>query len=144
VFLDSGIFIAFLNRGDRHHRKAVALFGGPPIRWVTSALVRSEAYSWFLHRYGEEAARHFRLFVDQLAGLTVLDTDPRHHRDVGKTLDRFRGSKLTYVDASSLAFMAKREIKRAWATDHHLGLTGAEVLPRGRHRYTRPERRPRT
>jgi len=118
------------NRSDRHHAQAVALFGEAPVRWVTSALVRSEAYSWFLHKYGEEAARQFRLFIDQLDGLTVLDTDPRHHAAVGKTLDRFRGAKLTYVDASSLTFMAKREVKRAWATDHHLGLAGAEVLPR--------------
>ena len=130
VFLDSGIFIAFLNRGDRHHAQAVALFGGAPVRWMTSALVRSEAYSWFLHKYGEEAARQFRLFIDQLDGLTVMDTDPDHHADVVKVLDRFRGAKLTYVDASSLAFMSTRDIKRVWATDHHLGLGGAEVLPR--------------
>ena len=131
VFLDSGVFIAFLNRSDRHHAQAVTLFGGPRVRWVTSALVRSEAYSWFLHKYGEEAARQFRLFVDQLEGLTVLDTGASHHADVGSMLDRFRGAKLTYVDASSLAFMAERDIKRAWATDRHLGLSGAEVLPRG-------------
>ncbi|HUG37961.1 MAG TPA: PIN domain-containing protein, partial [Candidatus Limnocylindrales bacterium] len=130
VFLDSGIFIALLNRGDRHHAQAVTMFGGPRVRWLTSALVRSEAYSWFLHKYGEEAARQFRLFIDQLDGLTVLDTDPHHHGDVGRTLDRFRGAKLTYVDASSLAFMAQHDIKRVWATDHHLGLAGAEVLPR--------------
>jgi predicted nucleic acid-binding protein len=131
VFLDSGIFIAFLNRGDRHHAQAVALFGGTHVLWVTSALVRSEAYSWFLHKYGEEAARQFRLFIDQLDGLTVMDTDPDHHGAVVTILERFRGARLTYVDASSLAFMATRGIKRVWATDHHLGLGGAEVLPRG-------------
>lgn len=131
VFLDSGIFIAFLNRKDRHHSQAVALFSGPPVRWFTSALVRSEAYSWFLHKYGEEAARQFRLFIDNLDHLRMFDTDPEHHENVGKVLDRFRGTKLTYVDASSLAFMSRQNIKRAWATDHHLGLTGAEVMPRG-------------
>jgi predicted nucleic acid-binding protein len=130
VFLDSGIFIAFLNRSDRHHASATALFGGPSVRWVTSALVRSEAYSWFLHRYGEEAARRFRLFIDQLDALEVLDTTASHHRNVGKTLERFRGAKLTYVDASSLTFMEGRGVKQVWATDHHLGLGGAEVLPR--------------
>jgi predicted nucleic acid-binding protein len=130
VFLDSGIFIAFLNRSDRYHTQATALFGGPPVRWVTSSLVRSESYSWFLHRHGEEAARQFRLFIEHLDGLTVLDTTPSHHREVGKTLDRFRGAKLTYVDASSLAFIEKRGIEQAWATDHHLGLTGVQVLPR--------------
>ena len=130
AFLDSGIFIAFLNRRDRHHRQAVALFGAPPAYWCTSALVRSEAYSWFLHKYGEEAARTFRLFADSLDGLRVFDTDPEHHREVCKVLDKLRGTKLTYVDASSLALMNRHHIERAWATDRHLGLTGAEVLPR--------------
>ena len=51
VFLDSGIFIAFLNRRDRHHVQATSLFNNPPARWCTSALVRSEAYSWFLHKH---------------------------------------------------------------------------------------------
>ena len=130
VFLDTGIFIAFLNRKDRHHAQAVALFSGPQVRWSTSALVRSEAYSWFLHKHGEEAARSLRLFLDNLEGLQIFETEPRHDDDVSSVLDRLRGAKLTYVDASSLALMAEHAIERAWSTDHHLGLTGIEVLPR--------------
>ncbi|MCG8557150.1 MAG: type II toxin-antitoxin system VapC family toxin [Proteobacteria bacterium] len=130
VFLDTGIFIAFLNRKDRHHTQASALFNGPRPRWYTSMLVRSEAYSWFLHRYGEEAARSFRFFLDSLSGLEVFDADAKHHELVCGVLDRLRGTKLTYVDASSLTLMTRHKIKRVWATDHHLGLTGAEVLPR--------------
>ena len=130
VFLDSGIFIAFLNRRDRHHIQATTLFSNPPPRWYTSALVRSEAYSWFLHKHGEDAARMFRLFADSLNDLHVFDTEPEHHQQTCQVLDRLRGTKLTYVDASSLALMSKYEIRRAWATDHHLGLTGVDVLPR--------------
>ncbi|HSR66947.1 MAG TPA: PIN domain-containing protein [Acidobacteriota bacterium] len=130
VFLDSGIFIAFLNARDKHHARALALFDGPQVRWHTSSLVRSEAYSWFLHKYGEETARQFRLFIDNLDGLVVFDTDPEHHAEVGRTLDSLRGSKLTYVDASSLALMARHGIGQAWATDRHLGLTGIQILPR--------------
>ena len=47
-----------------------------PSRSSTSLLVRAEACSWFLHRYGEEAAPHFQLFIDQLDHLTVLDATP--------------------------------------------------------------------
>ena len=38
--------------------------------------------------------------------------------------------KLTYVDASSLCFMERYHIQQAWSTDHHLAITGAQVLPR--------------
>lgn len=130
TFLDSGTFIAFLNRRDRHHEQVVGLFSGPRPRWSTSVLVRSEAYSWFLHKFGEEAARSFRFMLDSLEGLQIFDADESHHLETCKVLDRLRGAKLTYVDASSLALIARYGIKRVWATDHHLGLTGAEVLPR--------------
>jgi predicted nucleic acid-binding protein len=130
AFLDSGIFVAFLNSRDAWHDQAAALFDASPVRWCTSYLVISESYSWFLHRYGEEAARTLSKFVDNLDGLRVFDVDRNHHSSVGRMLDRLRGSKLTYVDASSLCFMEGHKIRKVWATDHHLGLTGAEVLPR--------------
>ena len=130
VFLDTGIFIAFLVSKDRHHRSALALFGGPTPRWFTSVLVCGEAHAWLLHRRGEEAARQFRWLLDSLEGLVVLDTDRELRDETWRMLDRLRGARLTYVDASSLALMARHGIGTVWASDHHLGLTGAAVLPR--------------
>jgi predicted nucleic acid-binding protein len=130
VFLDSGIFIAFLNARDQWHEQAAALFGMSKPRWSTSYLVVSESYSWFLHRYGEEAARTLSQFIDNLDGLRIFDANRDHHRKVGGMLARLRGSKLTYVDASSLCFMEQHKIRKAWSTDHHLGLTGGQVFPR--------------
>ncbi len=130
VFLDSGIFIALLNRRDTHHAQAIALFGGRKPRWYTSYLVVSETYSWLLHRYGEEAARSFRTLLANLEGLRLCAATDEHHHRVLAMLDRLRGAKLTYVDASSLCLLERHKIKTVWATDHHLTLTGAEVLPR--------------
>ena len=130
VFLDSGIFIALLSRRDQWHERARALFSGVKPRWFTSYLVVSETYSWFLHRHGEEAARSFRVFLDSLAALRILDVTRDHHRQVTRMLDRMRGARLTYVDASSLCLLERYKISKVWATDHHLGLTGAAVLPR--------------
>jgi predicted nucleic acid-binding protein len=130
TFLDSGIFIALMSRKDRWHEQAVALFGGPTPPWSTSVLVISETYTWFLHRMGEEQARAFRTLVDNLKGLRVLDATREHHVAVVRMLDRFRGMKLSYTDASSLVHLEQRKIKCVWSTDHHLGIGGAEVLPR--------------
>ena len=79
---------------------------------------------------GEEQARMFRELVDNLTGLHVFDATREHHAKVVKMLSRFRGTKLSYADASSLVHIDGRKIRRVWSTDHHLGLTGAEVLPR--------------
>jgi predicted nucleic acid-binding protein len=130
VFLDSGIFIAFLNRRDRWHAQARGLFSGKKPRWTTSLLVISETYSWLLYRMGEEAARSFRSLTKNLEGLRILEVTVEHHRAVEGMLDRLRGTKLSYVDASSLSFLERCKIKTVWATDRHLGLTGAEILPR--------------
>jgi predicted nucleic acid-binding protein len=130
VFLDSGILIAFLNARDQWHDQAATLFALGKARWSTSFLVVSEAYSWFLHRHGEEAARSLRGFLDNLDGIRIFNVDMNHHRETLQMLDRLRGAKLTYVDASSLSLMERHKIRKVWGTDHHLGLTGAEVLPR--------------
>jgi predicted nucleic acid-binding protein len=130
VFLDSGIFIAALSRRDRLHTEAAELFGRADTRWMTSLLVVSESYSWFLHRHGEEAARSLRAFIAALKGLVLLPLTLEHHAQTLRMLDRFRGAKLTYVDAASLVLMEQRKIKTVWSTDHHLGLTGAEIQPR--------------
>ena len=129
VFLDSGIFIAFLDRSDHYHAAAARLFAQPPPRWYTSLAVVSEAYGWFLHRLGEDAARTFRLALNDLPRLQLLPLDAAHHEQVEAMLDRFRGRKLTYVDASSLVFLRERRIREVWGTDQDLSLEGATVRP---------------
>jgi predicted nucleic acid-binding protein len=129
VFLDSGIFIAFLDRSDQYHAAAVRLFAVPPRRWYCSMPVISESYGWFLHRLGEEAARTFRLFVEALPRLDLLPVDRVHHAAVARKLDRFRGHKLTYVDASTLVFLEIKKIPEVWGTDRDLGLEGARIAP---------------
>jgi uncharacterized protein len=132
VFLDSGIFIAFLDRSDRHHAVALRLFADPPRRWSTSLAVVSETYGWFLHRLGEDAARTFRLALAELPRLQLLPLTPGHHAAVLLKLERLRGHKLTYVDASSLVFLATLRVGEVWGTDQDLALEGARGVPVGR------------
>jgi len=132
VFLDSGIFIAFLDRSDRHHAAAVRLFADPPRRWSTSLAVVSETYGWFLHRLGEDAARTFRLALQDFPRLQLLGLSAGHHAAVADKLERLRGHRLTYVDASSLVFLRTLRITRVWGTDQDLAVEGARVVPGGR------------
>jgi predicted nucleic acid-binding protein len=134
VFIDSGAFIAFLDRSDRLHEEVVALFARPPRRWCTSVLVLAETYGWFLHRLGEDAARTFRLMTAELPGLVILGVDNRHRSAVDRKLEILRGTKLTYVDASSLVWLASKRITTVWGTDHHLSIEGTKVIPGPPHR----------
>lgn len=132
VFVDSGAFIAFLDRSDHYHQPATRLFADPPRRWFSSLAVVAETYGWFLHRLGEDAARTFRLALGDLPRLRLLPLDADHHTAVLRKLDRFRGRRLTYVDASSLVFLGTLAISEVWGTDHDLALEGARVVPGGR------------
>ena len=129
VFLDSGIFIAFLDRSDRFHSAALELFSNPPRRCHTSLAVVSENYGWFLHRLGEEAARSFRLALGDFTWLTQQALDAAHHAAVLSKLERLRGHKLTYVDASSLVFLTRLRIHEVWGTDRDLSIEGARIVP---------------
>jgi predicted nucleic acid-binding protein len=131
AFLDSGIFIAFLDRSDRFHGAAVELFSNPPRRCHSSLAIISETYGWFLHRLGEEAARSFRLALADLPWLTLQALDTAHHAAVLGKLERLRGHKLTYVDASSLVFLSRLRIREVWGTDRDLSIEGARVVPTG-------------
>jgi predicted nucleic acid-binding protein len=131
VFLDSGIFIAFLDRSDRFHPGAVELFSNPPRRCHTSLAVVAETYGWFLHRLGEEAARAFRVALADFSWLTLQALDTGHHAAVVQKLERLRGHKLTYVDASSLVLLSRLRIRVVWGTDKDLTIEGARVVPMG-------------
>lgn len=131
AFLDSGIFIAFLDRSDRFHSAAVELFSHPPRRCHTSLAVVAETYGWFLHRLGEDAARTFRLALADFSWLTLQPLDADHHVAVATKLERLRGHRLTYVDASSLVFLTRLRIRVVWGTDLDLSFEGARVVPTG-------------
>lgn len=131
MFCDSGIFIAFLDRSDRHHEVAVGLFSDPPLRWFSSLAVVSETYGWFLHRLGEDAAHAFRVALAEFPRLRLLPIDEAHHAAVVRKLGRLRGRRLTYVDASSLVFLERSKIGEVWGTDFDLAIEGARVVPGG-------------
>jgi predicted nucleic acid-binding protein len=129
AFLDTGILIAFLDRTDRYHSDAVGLFAAPPRRWCTSLGVVAEAYGWFLHRLGEDSARRFRLLLADLQGLDLLSIDRGVHDLAVTKLEKLRGHKLTYIDASSLVLIGRHRIDEVWGTDRDLALEGARIVP---------------
>ena len=82
-----------------------------------------------MQRLGEEAARTFRLALAEFSWLTLQALDTEHHAAVLRKLELLRGHKLTYVDASSLVFLARLRVREVWGTDRDLSIEGARVVP---------------
>ena len=129
VFIDSGIFIAYLNRRDRWHQQAIYLFQEKNAMLYTSELVISETYSWFLHQAGEEMARQFRFFIKAIPKLKVLLGSDESYQKTSGVLEKHRGAKVSYVDAASLVLLDSHKIDTVWSTDYHLSLTGRKIKP---------------
>ena len=71
------------------------------------------------------------MLLGDLSRLELLAVDVAHHRAVCRTLDRYRGRKLTYVDASSLAGALTPRVSqvpatfcRAGSSSYRFGLSG--------------------
>ena len=72
----------------------------------------------------------FRLALADFTWLKLLPLDADHHAAVVRKLERLRGHKLTYVDASSLVFLGQLRIGEVWSVDRDLAIEGARVAPR--------------
>jgi predicted nucleic acid-binding protein len=128
VVLDSGFFVALMVRKDRYHAVAAQLLNENTGRLLVTTLVLSETYSHLLHTFGEDAARDFRGLYSNLNVLQIELVDTRSLTKAEALLDRFRGVKLTMVDAVNLAVVQEKKVGTVWATDGHMGLSGA-LLP---------------
>jgi predicted nucleic acid-binding protein len=115
-YVDTSAFIAFLDGSDSHHRLFARLFADPPAL-LTSPLVIAEGHAWFLRRYDSFKALQFLAFIADLPVLRVVPVGPADIGEAAKYLRRFSGEGLTLADAAGLHIMARRSIKKCWATD---------------------------
>lgn len=126
-YLDTSALIAVLDRSDSHHLKYARLFESPP-PLVTSALVIAEGHGWFLRRYHQHKAIQFLSFIDELSPLKVFPFGPDELSRVSVLVKKLADQSVTLADTHGLVIMRERRIKTCWSTDHHLGLTGAQLV----------------
>jgi hypothetical protein len=127
TYVDTGAFIAFLDRSDSYHALFRRLFSDPP-PLATSALVVAEGHGWFLRRYDQRRALEFLNFVDALPALAIEAFDADAVVGAGKVLKKFGDQTLTLADAHGLTVMSRRRISVCWSTDRHMGLTGVTLV----------------
>ena len=126
-YVDTGAFIAFLDRSDSYHALFRRLFYDPP-PLTTSALVIAEGHGWFLRRYDQRRALEFLNFMAALPALAIQAFDASALTLSSTLLKKFDDQPLTLADAHSLVVMTDRRITSCWSTDRHLTLTGARLV----------------
>jgi predicted nucleic acid-binding protein len=125
-YVDTSVFIAFLDRSDSYHSSVRRLFSDLPTL-STSALVVAEGHGWFLRRYDQRRALSFLNFIYDLP-IRIAAFDELELEKAKVFVKKFAEQKLTLADAHGLAVMKAQRIATCWSTDRHLGLTGATLV----------------
>lgn len=132
ILIDTGVFYAFLVRGDEHHEQAVelvrALGEGQHGVPLTSDYVVDEVMTLIRKRQDppelEVRARRLLPFPEPgLPGLGLATVSPQQVRETMETFERYRDQGLSFTDASHLVLMDRYEIDRLATFD-----TGFEGL----------------
>lgn len=133
VLIDTGAFIALLSASDALHRDAVSAYHNLS-KWnrVTSNAVVAECYTFFRYQLGADAALHWLDYLDKArAGghLRIIHADARDALFAEDLLRRFDDQVLSYTDALTLALVERHGVPRIFGFDHHLALTGVDLVP---------------
>ncbi len=128
IFVDTSAWIMLLNRSERSHCEAVALYDslGNITLLVTNYII-SETYTWLRKKSGFEAAYSFLESMKrkvELNQMVLVYTDDSMENEAFKLLDKFRDHKLSHADAVSICAMKRFGVKDVFAYDNHFIAAG--------------------
>lgn len=130
LFVDTSAILAFLNREDRYHAPALALWrqllaGDEQLHTNNYILVETMALTQ--HRFGLEATR--RLQSELLPVLAVSWVDEVIHGQATAALLAANRRHLSLVDCSAMATMRLLGINRIFTFDRHFADYGFALSP---------------
>jgi len=132
IFIDTSAFYAILDRDDRAHAAARAVWisllsPASTASLITSNYVLVESFALIQARLGIDAVREFN---DAMLPVIVSHwvTEQDHTAAVDAVLTSGRRG-LSLVDCSSFRIMRRLGIQRAFAIDRHFREQGFDLLP---------------
>ena len=149
TFVDTGAFIALLDKPDHKHRQAEEIYGRLVVRksvLVTSNHVVDETCTWLLRhtpnghkaavRFGETiahgahvSASDERFFLPPgAANLIIVYSTPTIERSAWELFARYDSAGFSFTDCVSFAVMQSIGINKAFSFDNHFAVMGFERL----------------
>jgi len=132
LFIDSGAFVAMVNRGDQFQEKAENIWeqiasssrslisSDHVLDEVTTAICRTQS-----------PARAARWVRSQLSGDLVqwIQPTPEDLAEAAKWLEKLSDQKINFTDALSFVLMQREKITEAFTFDRHFTFAGFQVWP---------------
>lgn len=134
VFVDTGAFIALLDKRDGFHEAAKAFYLSVSKRasLVTTLLVVAETYTWLRYHGDFNLALRFLKAVEKASEsgiLSVVYPDAAICEKGRAVLEKYRDQKLSYTDAVSFAVIETLQISDVFGFDNHFYAAKCNLHP---------------
>ena len=130
IFVDSGAWIALLNRRDQHHDDAAAILnnlGQQKVQLFSTDYVIDETATWLRYRVNHAIAVQFLGLIkdsQETEILTIVEIDSLLFQEAERLFRQYDTAELSFTDCTSFAVCQQRNISEAFAFDQHFTIIG--------------------
>ena len=137
IFVDSGAWIALLNRRDQHHDDAVVILnnlGRQNVQLLTTDYVIDETVTRLRYDWNHSGAVKFLNFIErtkeateEVVALTVAEIDNLLFQEADRLFRQYDTARLSFTDCTSFAIGQQHNISEAFAFDQHFPMVGINL-----------------
>ena len=130
IFVDSGAWIALLNRRDQHHDDAAVILdslGQQKVQLLTTDYVIDETVTWLRYRVNHAIAVQFLDLIENSRAtgvLTLVAIDRILFQAAERLFRQYDTARLSFTDCTSFAVSHQYNISEAFAFDQHFPMMG--------------------
>jgi len=134
VFIDTGGFIALINKRDPRHELAIYYYTTAMERYrlYTTNMVISETYTWLRYHTSHSIAVKFLDILENAAEnneIKIIQVDTVAEEKARQILRKYSDQNFSYVDATSFAIMDLLNIDYVFGFDSHFHIFGKTLEP---------------
>ena len=130
IFVDSGAWIALLDRGDQYHSDAVAIYNDlmqQNTQLLTTDYVIDETATRLRYKVNHSIAVQFLNLIENSKAtgrLTVTEIDSALFQEAEQLFRQYDTARLSFTDCTSFAVCRRRNISETFAFDQHFPMMG--------------------
>ena len=130
IFVDSGAWIALLDRRDQYHSEAVAIYNDlmqQRTQLLTTDYVIDETATRLRYKVNHSIAVQFLNLIEssKVTGrLTVTEIDSVLFQTAERLFRQYDTAELSFTDCTSFVVCRRRNISEAFAFDQHFPMMG--------------------
>ncbi|MFI5417561.1 MAG: type II toxin-antitoxin system VapC family toxin [Candidatus Lutacidiplasmatales archaeon] len=133
ILIDTGAWYALTDPQERHHGRAVALFGrltrGEHGRMVTSDYILDETYTLIRMRLGIEPVKRLRGLLGQSSSIQVVRVSDNDFERSADLMIAHEDKRWSLTNCTSFILMRELEIGDAFTFDRNFAEAGFRALP---------------